>query len=122
MQSQPTPVKNENVHIAYLCNFNYIKFVNIINNYFNEYEINDNQSCDNEFENGDLNNRLAKDIAHELFNFKGNWDDLCDAHMNLNLLCNNIAYIFMTQFSYNRNYITINEYYEKMNMIISRWS
>ena len=73
MQSKPTPiVKNENAHISYLCNFNYIKFINIINNYFNRYEITCNQSFNDEFENGDLQNNLAKDIAHELFNFKGN--------------------------------------------------
>jgi len=122
MQSKPTPtVKNENAHIAYLCNFNYIKFVNIINNYFNRYEITCNESFNDEFENGDLQNNLAKDIAHELFNFKGGWDDLLFAHMNLNILCNEIAHIFIVQFAYNRDYIKGREYNEYMNWIIQRW-
>jgi hypothetical protein len=118
---QPTPVKIENVHISYLCNFNYIKFVNIINDYFNEYELNDNKSFNIEFENGDLTNRLAKDIAHKLFNFNGTWDDLTDSHMNLNLMCNEISYLFITQFAYNRDYITIDEYKEHLNHIVPKW-
>lgn len=96
----------------------YEGYESLLEDYFNEYNIDNPEEFNAEiFDNGDLTNNLAFDIA-KAGGFKGDLGDLIDSS-DLNLYCNRLAKSFALQYGVDMGLIEKNDpqYQSEINRI-----